>query len=142
MNYPRLVSVCDINTTASDLAGEMVAAMSAASLVLKEDEDISEKLVKAAEELFILANRTEKKGKYTTNDDCGGQARQFYNSTSYKDELVWGGIWLSFATGNKTYLKYATENFASAVKEQVASDEGVFDWNNKITAISVIDMNS
>ncbi|XP_055835331.1 endoglucanase 9-like isoform X1 [Solanum dulcamara] len=138
MNYPRLVSVCDISTTASDLAGEMVAAMSAASLVLKEDEDISEKLVKAAEELFILANRTEKKGKYTTNDDCGGQARQFYNSTSYKDELVWGGIWLFFAKGNKTYLKYATENFASAVKEQVASDEGVFDWNNKITAISIL----
>ncbi|WMV26651.1 hypothetical protein MTR67_020036 [Solanum verrucosum] len=113
MNYPRLVSVCDIST-ASDLAGEMVAAMSAASLVLKEDKDISEELVKTAEELFILANRTAKKGKYTTNDECGGQARQFNNSTSYKDELDW------------------------AVKEQVASDEDVFDWNNKITAISIL----
>ncbi|CAN4075723.1 unnamed protein product [Withania somnifera] len=137
MNYPRPVSVCAIST-ASDLAGEIVAAMSAASLVLKEDEDISEKLVKAAEELFTLAIGTNKKGKYTTNDDCGGQARQFYNSTSYKDELVWGGLWLFFATGNKTFLKYATENFASAVNEQVASDEGVFDWNNKITAISIL----
>ncbi|KAK4722155.1 hypothetical protein R3W88_012388 [Solanum pinnatisectum] len=137
MNYPRLVSVCDIST-ASDLAGEMVAAMSAASLVLKEDKDISEELVKTAEELFILANRTAKKGKYTTNDECGGQDRQFNNSTSYKDELVWGGLWLFFATGNKTYLKYATENFASAVKEQIASDEGIFHWNNKITAISIL----
>ncbi|KAK6792234.1 hypothetical protein RDI58_011315 [Solanum bulbocastanum] len=137
MNYPRLVSVCDIST-ASDLAGEMVAAMSAASLVLKEDKDISEELVKTAEELFILANRTAKKGKFTTNDECRGQARQFNNSTSYKDELVWGGLWLFFATGNNTYLKYATENFASAVKEQIDSDEGVFDWNNKITAISIL----
>ncbi|KAK4340909.1 hypothetical protein RND71_039410 [Anisodus tanguticus] len=137
MNYIRRVSFCDIST-ASDLAGEMVAAMSAASLVLKEDKDISEKLVKAAEELFILANSTKKKETYTTNDECGGQAKQFYNSTNYKDELVWGGIWLFFATGNKTYLKYATENFPSAVKEQVASDEGVFDWNNKITAISIL----
>ncbi|WMV26653.1 hypothetical protein MTR67_020038, partial [Solanum verrucosum] len=107
MNYPRLVSVCDIST-ASDLAGEMVAALPAASLVLKEDKDISA-------ELFILANRTAKKGKYTMNDECGGHARQFYNSTSYKDELVWVDF---------------------AVKEQIASDEGVFDWNNKITAIS------
>ncbi|KAM3361099.1 endoglucanase 10 [Capsicum galapagoense] len=137
MNYPRLVSVCDISS-ASDLAGEMSAAMSAASLVLKEDENIAEKLVKAAEELFILAIGTEKQGTYTTNDDCGGKARQFYDSTSYKDELVWGGLWLFFATGNKTYLKYATENFASAVKEQVDSDEGVFDWNNKITATSIL----
>ncbi|KAK4352560.1 hypothetical protein RND71_028078 [Anisodus tanguticus] len=124
MNYIRRVSVCDIST-ASDLAGEMVAAISAASLVLKEDKDISEKFVKAAEELFILASSTKKKGTYTTNDECGGQARQFYNSISYKDELVWGGIWLFFATGNKTYLKYAIENFPSAVKEQVASDEGI-----------------
>lgn len=137
MNYPRLVSVCDIST-ASDLAGEMVAAMSAASLVLKEDKDISEKLVKTAEELLIAANGTEKQGTYRTNDDCRGQARQFYNSTSYKDELVWGGIWLFFSTGNKTYLKYATENFASAMQEQVASDDGVFDWNNKITAILIL----
>ncbi|PHU20039.1 hypothetical protein BC332_11190 [Capsicum chinense] len=137
MNYSRLVSVCDISS-ASDLAGEMSAAMSAASLVLKEDENIAEKLVKAAEELFILAIGTEKQGTYTTNDDCGGKARQFYDSTSYKDELVWGGLWLFFATGNKTYLKYATENFASAVKEQVDSDEGVFDWNNKITATSIL----
>ncbi|KAH0681336.1 hypothetical protein KY284_022421 [Solanum tuberosum] len=44
MNYPRLVSVCDIST-ASDLAGEMVAALPAASLVLKEDKDISEELI-------------------------------------------------------------------------------------------------
>ncbi|XP_059280111.1 endoglucanase 10-like [Lycium ferocissimum] len=137
MNYIRRGSVCDISS-ASDLAGEMVAAMSAASLVLKEDKDISEKLVKAAEELFIRANGTDKKGTYTTTDECGGQARLFYNSTSHEDELVWGGIWLFFATGNKTYLKYATENFASAVEEQVASDEGVFDWNNKISAISIL----
>lgn len=103
MNYPRLVSVCDIST-ASEFAGEVIAAISTASLVLKKDKDISEELVKTAEKLLILANRTAKKGKYTTNDECGGQARQFYNSTSYKDELVWGGLWLFLQQETKLTL--------------------------------------
>ncbi|XP_009758882.1 uncharacterized protein [Nicotiana sylvestris] len=38
----------------------------------------------------------------------------------------------------KSYLKHATKNFASAVKEHVASDEGVFNWYNNITAMSLI----
>ncbi|CAK9134738.1 unnamed protein product [Ilex paraguariensis] len=139
MNYPRPVSVCD--STASDLAGEIMAALSAASMVLKEDKDYLGKLIKAAEKLYELATKEgpdHKQGMYTMNDDCGGQARQFYNSSGYKDELVWGGTWLFFATGNFTYLEFATNNFTSAEKEELSVEKGIFYWNNKLTASAVI----
>ncbi|GMP79714.1 hypothetical protein CsSME_00035150 [Camellia sinensis var. sinensis] len=138
MAYPRPVSLC--GSTASDLAGEIVAALSAASLVFKEDTDYSTKLIKSAEELFEIAIGVDQKqkGMYTAILDCGGQATQFYNSTSYQDELVWGGTWLFFATGNTSYLGYATENFFLAEKEELFSEKGIFYWNNKLTANAVL----
>ncbi|CAA3020361.1 endoglucanase 25-like [Olea europaea subsp. europaea] len=139
MKYTRPVSVCD--DTASDLAGEIVAGMSAASLVFTENEEYSRSLVHAAEKLFNLATRQDpshKPGLYTANGNCGVQAQDFYNSSSYMDELVWGGIWLFFATGNSTYLKYATDNFYSAEDEELFKDKGIFYWNNKQTANSIL----
>lgn len=136
MNYNRTVSVCD--EKAADLAGEVVAAMSAASLVLSEDKIHSQELVEMAETLFNLATRKNDSGKYTDSDDaCGGMAKDFYNSSSFIDELVWGGTWLFFATGNSSYLKYATDNFAAAEEEELPSDKGIFYWNNKLTANAV-----
>ncbi|XP_057504189.1 endoglucanase 10-like [Actinidia eriantha] len=138
MTYPRPVSVCD--ATATDLAAEVVAALSAASLVFKQDKDYSAKLVKSAEELFDLTMKVDTKQQttYTSIPDCGGQARLFYNSSGCKDELVWGGTWLFFATGNETYLRYATGGFAVAEEEEIVSEKGVFDWNNKLTASAVL----
>ncbi|KAG8378135.1 hypothetical protein BUALT_Bualt08G0106600 [Buddleja alternifolia] len=135
MNYPRPVSVCD--DTAADLAGEIVAGMSAASLVFTKDEEYSKKLVEKAEKLFSLSTRqspTHKLGIYTENDLCGGQARDFYNSSGYIDEVVWGATWLFFASGNSSYLKYATDHFFAAEEEEMVSDKGIFYWNNKLTA--------
>ncbi|KAH6824076.1 hypothetical protein C2S53_004042 [Perilla frutescens var. hirtella] len=139
MNYTRPVSVCD--DTAADLAGEIVAGMSAASLVLAEDKNHSQALVEAAELLFGLAIRQDdshKPGMYTDSQVCGGRAIDFYNSTSYVDELVWGGTWLFFATGNTSYLKYATDNFAVAEEEELPSEKGIFYWNNKLTANAIL----
>nr|GMC54565.1 endoglucanase 9-like [Ipomoea batatas] len=136
MTYTRQVSVCDL--AASDLAGEIVAGMSAASIVFREDKTYSQKLVQAAESLFTMTISTAKKATYTTINRCGGNARPFYNSTSYKDELVWGGTWLFFATGNETYLEYATENLNADEEEEVVSEKGVFYWNNKLTANMIL----
>nr|XP_027090527.1 endoglucanase 9-like [Coffea arabica] len=139
MSYPRPVSVCD--ATALDLAGETVAGMSAAALVFKDQKDYSGKLVQAAEELFNLARNVDpslKPGTYTSMDDCGGQAKNFYNSTSYRDEMVWGATWLFFATGNSSYLDYANDNFATAEEEELLSDKEVFSWNNKLAANAIL----
>ncbi|OMO67059.1 Glycoside hydrolase, family 9 [Corchorus olitorius] len=138
MNYKRPVSVCD--ERASDLAGEIVAALSAASMVFKDDKKYSEGLIKAAEKLFQITDKEEQINKaatYTTMNACGGEARNFYNSSGYKDELVWGATWLFFATGNPTYLEYATTNFAAAANNETIADKRVFYWNNKLTANAV-----
>lgn len=135
MSYTRPVSVCD--EKAADLAGEVVAAMAAASLVLAEDKIHSQELVEKAENLFSLATRKNDSHKYTDDEDCGGRAKDFYTSSSFIDELVWGGTWLFFATGNSSYLKYATDNFAAAEEEELPSDKGIFYWNNKLTANAV-----
>ncbi|KAI3671687.1 hypothetical protein L1987_87427 [Smallanthus sonchifolius] len=139
MRYERPVSSCD--ETASDLAGEIIAALSAASLVFNEDKKYSTTLTKTATDLFDMVTKEDPgfvQGMYTMKDECGGQAREFYNSTGYKDELVWGGTWLFFATGNATYLRYATENLVSAEEEESSVDKGVFYWNNKFTANTVL----
>lgn len=139
MDYDRPVSVCD--GSASDLAGEVVAALSAASMVFKEDDAYSSKLGKAAEKLFEVALKEDphRQGTYTRfGDACGGESRRFYNSSGHIDELVWGGTWLSFATGNLTYLDYATKTFDSAKNNVTSFDNGIFYWNNKLTAIAVI----
>lgn len=140
MNYPRPVSVC--NGTASDLAGEITAALSAASIVFREDTDYSGKLIQSAEKLFTVASKNDTshvQGTYTAVDSCGGEARMYYNSSGYKDELIWGGTWLFFATGNTSYLGYSTGNFSAAeAEEATSSEQGVFYWNNKLAANAVI----
>ena len=138
MTYQRPASTCDI--TASDLAGEIVAALSAASLVFKDDQAYSKDLVDAAEKLFELATNVDstKQGTYTMVDACGGEARNFCNSPGYLDELIWGGTWLFFATGNTSYLEDATKRYDDAEKDKIPFDEGIFYWNKKFTANSVI----
>lgn len=138
MTYQRPASTCDI--TASNLVGEIVAALSAASLVFKDDKAYSKDLVDVAEKLFELATNVNstKQGTYTTVDAYGGEARNFYNSYGYLDELIWGGTWLFFATGNTSYLEDATRKYDDAEKVKIPFDEGIFYWNNKFTANSVI----
>ncbi|KAK9096372.1 hypothetical protein Sjap_021869 [Stephania japonica] len=137
MIYPRPVSVCKNNST--DLAGEIVASLSAASLVFQDEHEYSRKLVKAAEKIYAITTRDyHELGTYTMDDQCGSEARQFYKSTSYLDELAWGATWLFFATGNPSYLGNATENLKLALEKQLAIDKGVFYWNNKIAANALL----
>ncbi|KAK7410672.1 hypothetical protein VNO78_01650 [Psophocarpus tetragonolobus] len=138
MKYKRPVSICD--GSASDLAGEIVAALSAASIVFKEEKDYCRRLVQAAESLFeaIINEDPSKQGTYSMVDACGKQARMLYNSTSYKDELAWGATWLFLATENTDYLANATAFFLSAKSNESSVDKGVVYWNNKLNAVEVL----
>ncbi|KAJ9166773.1 hypothetical protein P3X46_021476 [Hevea brasiliensis] len=139
MSYKRPFSACD--GTASDLAGEIMAALSAASMVFQEDTAYSRRLIQSAKILFDVATKNDSdhvQGTYTAVDTCGGEARMFYNSSGYKDELIWGGTWLFFATGDVSYLRYATNHFGAAEEEETISEKGVFYWNNKLTATAVL----
>ncbi|KAG9458920.1 hypothetical protein H6P81_003428 [Aristolochia fimbriata] len=137
MSYPRPVSLC--RSSASDLAGETVAALSAASIVFKNTEkQYSEKLVHAAQKMFDFVTKDKSQGVYTQLRGCGAEAREYYNSSGYLDELVWAGTWMFFATGNSTYLQYALDNFQRAVNAELTQDKGVLYWNNKLPANVVL----
>lgn len=140
MKYARPVSTC--TKSASDLAGETAAALASASLVFKEENAYSVKLIQVAEEVYAFATDKKRQGMYTSDDGCGSEARNFYNSSGYLDELVWGGTWLFLATGNISYLGDVTDTFTSAVEKEQTTDRGVFNWNNKLPASAVMLANS
>ncbi|OIT37788.1 hypothetical protein A4A49_59254, partial [Nicotiana attenuata] len=60
---------------------------------------------------------------------------QITNKMSYQSEKE-KGISHGY-TNSERGPRSEQMNFASVVKEHVASNEGVFDWNNNITAMSV-----
>ena len=97
----------DASCPGSDLAGETAAAMAASSIVFKKvDPNYSSNLIKHAKELYDFADKY--KGKYS---DCITDANEFYKSSGYNDELVWGAIWLYQATGDKQYLEKAEQYY-------------------------------
>ncbi|KAJ7520511.1 hypothetical protein O6H91_19G008600 [Diphasiastrum complanatum] len=133
MDYPRPVSEVQAG---SDLAGEMAAALAAASIVFRGRSHYARTLVDAAAQLFKMAR--DRRGIYTKS---ATDAAFFYNSSGYWDEFIWGGAWLYFATGNTTYLNIATKqgiaDHALASNSSIPS-YGVFSWDNKLPGAQVL----
>ncbi|GMI96849.1 glycosyl hydrolase 9B5 [Hibiscus trionum] len=117
----------------SDVAAETAAAMASASLVFrKADSAYSSTLLKHAKQLFTFANKH--KGCYT---ESLPEIAEYYNSTGYGDELIWGASWLYHATGDKSYLEYVTGDNAETYAEV---DDGPtwFSWDNKLAGAQVL----
>ena len=94
----RPVIVNNTSAPASDVLGEAAAALALMYLNYKSiDLTYANKCLTAAKELFTLG-----KTNLGRSSDGGGGA--FYKSTSHFDDLSWGAIWLSIATGDNTYL--------------------------------------
>jgi hypothetical protein len=57
-----------------------------------------------------------------------------YRSWDYKDELVWGAVWLYRATNDNTYL-----NTAESLYNEFGLQywNGVLGWDNKVTGVQV-----
>lgn len=131
IDYKRPVEECH---GCSDLAAEMAAALASASIVFKDNKAYSQKLVHGAKTLFRFSR--EQRGRYSVGND----AENFYNSTMYWDEFIWGGAWLYYATGNSSYLQLATT--PGLAKHAGAfwggPDYGVFSWDNKLAGAQVL----
>ncbi|WOK95898.1 hypothetical protein Cni_G04605 [Canna indica] len=132
IDYPRPVYECH---SCSDLAAEMAAALSSASIVFKDNKAYSQKLVHGAATLWKFSRN--QRGRYS---EGGSDAATFYNSTSYWDEFVWGGAWMYLATGNTSYLQLSTH--PKLAKHAGAfwggPDYGVLSWDNKLTGAQVL----
>lgn len=91
----------------SDLAGETAAALAAISIVFKTDDPgYAATLESHARDLHNFAMTY--RGKYS---DCITNARSFYPSSAYHDELVWASAWLYKATGEQTFLNDAQQEY-------------------------------
>ncbi|PON99421.1 Glycoside hydrolase [Trema orientale] len=132
MTTSRAAYKLDENHPGSDLAGETAAALAAASIAFQPyNSSYSSLLLFHAKQLFTFADRF--RGIY---DDSITNAKQFYTSSGYSDELLWAAAWLYRATNEDYYLKYVVDNAVYmggtgwAVKE--------FSWDNKYAGVQIL----
>lgn len=134
MSYPRPTTTV---FEGPDLAGEMAAALAAASIVFLDDAAYSKKLVKGAETAFAFARDFGKRSTYSRGKPY---IEPFYNSSGYFDEYMWGGAWLYFATGNTTYISLATNPDVPKNSKAfyMKPDLSVLSWDNKLPAAMLL----
>ena len=134
MDYQRPVQVVN---SGADLAGEMAAALAAASIVFRDNKAYSEKLVKGAATVYAFARDNGRRRAYSSGNDY---IEPYYNSTGYYDEYIWGATWLYYATGNISYIKLATEPGFSKHSNALLSisDLSVPSWDNKLPAAMLL----
>ncbi|XP_054817394.1 endoglucanase 12 [Prosopis cineraria] len=134
MDYPRPTQMI---TAGPELAGEMAAALAAASIVFQDNTSYSQTLVKNAEKLYVFARDNGKRSSYSRGNP---KIEQFYNSSGYFDEYMWSGAWMFYATGNSSYLTLATH--PSVAKNSKAlymiRDLIVPSWDNKLPAAMLL----
>lgn len=117
-NIPRYAFYIDPEHPGTDLAGEVVAALSAASMVFQESDSVyATKLLDTAKAIYATLVNVPNKGKYSDNmgrRSNGGWLKadiaRFYNSWSgYNDEVSWSSMWLYRATNDPAYLTVAKQ---------------------------------
>ncbi|KAJ4981546.1 hypothetical protein NE237_032383 [Protea cynaroides] len=133
MTTSRRAYKIDEKNPGSDLAGETAAAMAAASIVFrKSNPHYSLLLLHHAMQVFEFGDRY--RGKY---DSSVPEAKNYYASVSgYKDELLWGALWLFKATGNEDYFNYVIKNADSFGGTGWAITE--FSWDMKYAGVQII----
>ncbi|PQM41760.1 endoglucanase 9-like [Prunus yedoensis var. nudiflora] len=100
---------------------------------------IVSQLVHGAKTLFKFSR--DSRGRYSSGSS---DAALFYNSTSYWDEYIWASTWLYYATGNSSYLQFATTpalakhaTFSQA-PNHYWPNHGVLSWDNKLVGAQVL----
>jgi len=114
----------------SDLASETAAALAAISIVFAESDAMyAATLLEHAEALYAFADAH--RGKYS---DSITNARDFYNSSGYQDELVWAALWLNRATNESIWLSKAK----SAYEAMPKGHSWTLSWDDKSYACYVL----
>lgn len=134
MNYFRPVQSI---TAGPDLAGEMAAALAAASIVFRDNNAYSKRLIKGAKAVFDFAREAGRRRPY-----CRGNPfiEPYYNSTGYYDEYMWGAAWLYYATGNVSYITLATNPGLPKNSKAFYMIPGLSapSWDNKLPAAMLL----
>ncbi|XP_075494632.1 endoglucanase 10-like isoform X2 [Primulina tabacum] len=115
MTKQRPLAQVDASAPGTEVAAETAATLASASQVFKDiDSSYSSLLLWHAKQLFTFSGR----GKESYSISIPN-VQNFYNSTSYRDELLWAASWRYHATGERFYFEYVTgkngEDFADWV---------------------------
>ncbi|RWR85937.1 endoglucanase 24-like protein [Cinnamomum micranthum f. kanehirae] len=126
--------VMQVNTSipGTEVAAETAAALAAASLVFKTiNSTYSDELLQHSKQLFTFADTY--RASYSISIP---QVQKYYNSTGYTDELLWAATWLYHATGDLSYLRYATVENGKAFADW--GRPSWFSWDNKLAGTQVL----
>jgi hypothetical protein len=134
MAYPRpTISV----SSAPDLGGEIAAALAAASIVFRDNPAYSKKLTKGAATVYKFARQSGHRTLYSLRQP---DIQYYYNSTSYWDEYMWSASWMYYATGNTSYISFATDPRLPKNAKAFFNilDFSVFSWDNKLPGAQLL----
>ncbi|KAJ0981496.1 hypothetical protein J5N97_009751 [Dioscorea zingiberensis] len=125
MTTPRNSSKISDMKPGSDVAGETSAALAASSIVFRDsDRNYANKLLIHAKQLFEFGRKHV--GLYS---DSIQEARGFYPSSGYDDELLWAAVWLHRATGEETYLDFLFKSSTTGGRRTL------FSWDDKFVGV-------
>ncbi|KAK9709764.1 hypothetical protein K7432_008824 [Basidiobolus ranarum] len=131
---PRPSYKIDADHPGTDVASESAASLAAVSIVFRNnfgDSTYADTLIKHARDLYNFAD-TARKTEYQKSVT---DAKEFYASTGYSDELVWGALWLYRATNDTQYLNTALKYFD---QYNLAGKTAPMDWNEKTPGVYVL----
>lgn len=132
MTEARPLTKITTNVRGTEVAAETAAAMAAASMVFRDsDSKYSDSLLQHAQKLFTFADTY--RGSYSQSIP---DLQNYYNSTSYVDELLWAASWLYHATGDQTYLSYVTVQNGKAYADW--GRPTWFSWDDKRAGTQVL----
>ncbi|CAN7029231.1 hypothetical protein BRARA_H00249 [Brassica rapa] len=119
IDYQRHADICF--SECPDLAAEMAAALASASIVFSKNVAYSQKLIHGAKILYKYAE----------------SSMNTHTSSSW-DELLWGGVWLYYATGDVSFLDRVTTLALADPSGVFSRDSGVFSWNTKLAGAQLL----
>ncbi|KAN0040259.1 hypothetical protein ACTA71_012149 [Dictyostelium dimigraforme] len=133
INYIRQVYTIDSNNPGTDLAMEVAAALSSASIVFKNNNNstYSQLCLNHSKKLYDFAINSPMK-RYS---DSITNAKEFYGSGGYNDEISWSSIWLYKATNNQTYLTNSKSYYYNNNEVCYANE---FSWDNKGLGVGIL----
>ncbi|KAM9972609.1 hypothetical protein ACTFIR_011976 [Dictyostelium discoideum] len=127
MTMARPTFMLTTNSPGTEIAMEAASALAAASMAFKSSNPTYAATCLAHAKTLHNFGYTYL-GVYS---DSISNAKTFYNSWSgYKDELVWGSIWLYKATQDQSYLTKAVADYASGGVGAMAQGNS-HDWDLK-----------
>jgi endoglucanase len=146
--YQREAWFIDPSCPGADLAGSGAAAFAAASLVFRDsDPGYASTLLTHARQLYAFADQAPM-SPYNAAfeyERCAPVGGIYESHSGYRDELVWGAIWLSRATtGTESaeYLAKAEEYYDLLPRSGQGSPfppyQWTLDWDDKAIASEVL----